>query len=63
MTTYHIIKASRIYEGKPYKGSSSLYKELTYTDLAITRSVVNSLNKINPVGWEIYNNHTGEIIE
>lgn len=57
--TYHIIKSSRLYEGKPYCGASSDHKPAGADDLDDAISLAERMLRNNPVGWDIYNSENG----
>ena len=51
---FHLFKASRVYEGRPYCGPTSNGKPAQYkTRLAAVRAANRFLKK-NPVGWSVY---------
>ena len=60
---YHIIKESRVYNGKCYCGASSNNTPLEFETLIDAKQTIINLLKINPVGWVIYNSTTLKLIE
>jgi len=57
---YHIIKASRSYEGRPYQGPASDYLPAQAETMFGAERVVDHLMKVNPVGWIIIDTKTGD---
>ena len=60
---YHIVKQSRAWSGRGYKGPSSNYETQEYNDVDTARGVIKYILSIqNPVGWDIIDSTTGEIV-
>ena len=59
---YHVIKASRIWQGHPYSGPSSRGKPAHADTLEGAFAWVSKLTKRNPVGWQIVDSESGEYI-
>ena len=53
-----IVKFSRKFDGHSYNGPScnlaDIARGITYTNIAEAKKACNSLQKINPVGWDVY---------
>lgn len=60
---YHLYKASRLYEGRPYCGPSSNSQPAEANSLNAARDLQQQLNKINPVGWRIRDTLTGQDVD
>lgn len=60
---YHIIKQTRVYTGRPYCGVTSNNVPAEYYNLSDAQQALVEFTKKNPVGWELYNAHTGELVE
>lgn len=60
---YHIIKASRSYDGNPYCGPSSDNLPAEADTLAEAIEWVERLTKRNPAGWVIVEIETGRKLE
>lgn len=60
---YHIIKASRAYDGYPYFGPSSDYEDSEADTLAEAIQWVDRLTLRNPVGWVVVEVETGRKLE
>lgn len=56
---YHIVKASRAYEGLPYCGPSSKNIPMEFVSLEVAKKWREDLHTFNPIGWEIYCAETG----
>ena len=54
MGKYHLFKETRLYEGLPYSGFTSDGHIMAFDTLEDARLAKILLNKINPVGWDIY---------
>jgi hypothetical protein len=59
---YHLFKQTHTYTGDPYCGytSDNLPAERETLEEAIRLAM--EFDKINPVGWNIYNANTGDIV-
>ena len=59
---YHIIKASRTYEGKGYEGISCQQAGVepgkTYDHMSDAVADMAKLSVVNPVGWTVYDCET-----
>lgn len=55
---YHIIKSSRTYQGKPYCGESSFNTPLECDIMYDAFAIVEFMDTVNPVGWDVYDSHT-----
>lgn len=56
-TPYHLFKSSRVYEGAPYEGPSlktTGYEKAACHNMQEAWELRKILNRVNPVGWEIY---------
>lgn len=60
---YHVIKKSRLYEGRGYCGASSRNIPMEFIELFMAEMAVEKLTERNPVGWDIYNANTGKLIK
>lgn len=60
---FHLCKQTRIYTGEPYCGYSSKNIPQEFISLYEAKEAQKELQKINPVGWNIYNAETGELVE
>jgi hypothetical protein len=59
---FHIEKQTRIYDGEPYCGPSSNYIPLAFASIEEAKRKISLLNEINPVGWNIWNSNTRELV-
>ena len=59
---FHIIKSTRLYYNRAYKGPSSNNHSLDFDTLDDAILATKLLNKINGVGWQIYDTTTGEFV-
>ena len=60
---YHLFKQTRIYEGRPYCGSTSDGFPAEWNTLSEARAAQRMFNERNPVGWNIYDADTGELVD
>ncbi len=60
---YHLCKKSRSYLGHPYRGPASDNVVAESMELPKARIWRDILTKRNPVGWDIYDSKTGEVLE
>jgi hypothetical protein len=60
---YHLYKQSRTYKGIPYCGLISRGVPAEYETLSEARYMRDKFHKRNPVGWDIYDGITKELIE
>jgi hypothetical protein len=51
---YHIVKASRQYQGTPYCGPTSDHRPATFDSLEEAEAAQARFQAINPVGWTIH---------
>ena len=67
MAKYHVEKQTRLYDGRGYDGfSCSLIDHLgclETNDLAEAKSWVQQLQSVNPVGWNIWDSETGDLVD
>jgi hypothetical protein len=59
---YHLYKQTRIYAGEPYSGPTSDEKPAEYKSLEEAIIAKKEFTERNPVGWNIYNGDTGELV-
>ncbi len=61
---YHLFKKSRTYNGHPYHGQlwRQAFEPAETNSLTFARAMVQILTMKNPVGWDIYDSDTGEIV-
>lgn len=57
---YHIYKATRLYEGRPYSGPANLGKPAQAEQLCEAVALVHKLSLTNPVGWRIHDTMTAQ---
>lgn len=57
---YHLYKATRLYEGRPYAGLANLCQPAEADTLCAALALRDLLMKRNPVGWRIWDTLTGE---
>lgn len=57
---YHLYKKSRIYNGHPYSGNGI---PAQYETLEEARNAQAELTARNPVGWDIYDGKTWQLID
>lgn len=60
---YHVIKATRLYYGYPYAGPSSDNENAEASTIEEAREWVAKLQERNPVGWNIWDSETEELVE
>jgi len=60
---YHLCKKSRVYNGVPYNGPTSNYKDASTPSLKEARIMARRFTVLNPVGWDIYDSKTNKIVE
>lgn len=63
MVMYHLFKQSREYTGIPYSGPNSRDQPAQYKTLKEAKKAQEHFNNINPVGWNIYNSETFELVD
>lgn len=59
---YHVIKASTEYNGQPYRGKTSFWQGLEYSDFKLAVDTVISLNNITHESWVVVNSVTKEVV-
>ena len=59
---YHIYKATRVYEGRPYEGASSGGQPAQADTIAQAQTMREQMLLLNPVGWRIHDTATGQDI-
>jgi hypothetical protein len=63
---YHVVKATRIYEGSGYSGYSAQQvgapQPVEEDSLEEAKKWLIRLEAFNPVGWNIYDSTTGECV-
>ena len=66
MTTYRIVKLSRLPAMRPYAGIScqqaGIVSGQTYATLDEAITDATKLNAVNPVGWQIVDVESGEVV-
>lgn len=62
MSKYHLCKKSRAYCGSPYNGPSSDYLPAETDSLNKAILLAKELTEKNPVGWDIYDATTKQIV-
>lgn len=62
MVTYHLCKQTRVYDGEPYRGPSSNYIPMSFDLFSEALDARDKLQNRNPVGWNIFNADTGELV-
>ena len=60
---YHLCKQTRIYDGHPYCGPTSNGMPAQYDTLEEAKKAQAEFNERNPVGWNIYDEDTGKLID
>ena len=62
---YHLFKQSRNYAGRPYKGMTwqDAREPAETDDLEIARAMKTLMTDWNPVGWDIFDSKTGELVK
>lgn len=59
---FHLCKKSRCYGGRAYCGPTSNNVPAEYETLAEAKLAVEEFTKYNPVGWDIYDSETGQLV-
>jgi hypothetical protein len=59
---YHICKFGRVYSGHPYQGPTTCGLKAESDDYAHILQVADCMAHHNPVGWEVYDSETQEMI-
>lgn len=59
---YHIIKESRLYTRIPYCGATSGGHPAEAETMEAAVNMARDFMKRNPVGWNVYDSDTGELI-
>jgi hypothetical protein len=59
--TWHVIKASRSWNGSGYVGPSSNGNVLEFASETEAITAANATQIQNPVGWKVINADTGEV--
>jgi len=60
---YHLCKQSRVYNGHPYQGYTSNNIPAEYETFEEAKKARDVFNKSNPVGWNIYDSVSGELVD
>ena len=60
---FHLFKKSRVYDGTPYRGPTSNYSPAEYVTIEEALSAQKSFTERNPVGWDVYDAKTGELVD
>lgn len=60
---FHLCKATRLYDGRPYCGFTSQYKPAEFATLEEAKQALDIFQAFNPVGWSIWDADTGKIVE
>lgn len=60
---YHLYKQTRIYAGHPYWGPTSNGIPAQYETLEEAKQAQAEFNERNPVGWNIYDEETGRLVD
>lgn len=60
---YHIYKATRVYEGRPYSGPANQGQPAQAEMLCEAVALANKLSQTNPVGWRIWDTLTGQGVD
>lgn len=59
---FHLFKQTRAYNGEPYCGPTSDYTPASYKTIEAAKIAKLLFQERNPVGWNIFNAETGEIV-
>ena len=66
MMAYHLFKKSRVYSGRAYEGQTcdraGVPSPAEFERLTDAMQAKEKMDKLNPVGFDIYNSTTGEKI-
>ena len=60
---YHLCKQSGPYSGHPYCGPTSDGFKAEFKKLSEARTAQRMFTERNPVGWNIYDGETGELVD
>jgi hypothetical protein len=60
---FHIYKATRLYEGRPYAGPANQGAPAQADLLCEALALVHTLSQTNPVGWRIHDTLTGKDVD
>lgn len=60
---FHLSKRTRIYDGEPYCGYTSDGVPAEYHTIEEARTARDKFQEFNPVGWNIYDAKTRELVE
>lgn len=60
---FHVFKQHRLYTGFPYCGPTSNFEVAEYDTLEKAKEARDKFQKENPIGWNIFNAETGELVE
>lgn len=60
---FHLFKQSRVYNGRPYCGPTSRGKPAEYATLDEAKKAKKEFTIRNPVGWDIFDAESGELIQ
>jgi hypothetical protein len=63
MMRYHIYKATRLYEGRPYAGPANQGVPAQADVLCDAIALAHKLSQTNPVGWRIWDTLTGHDVD
>lgn len=63
LTKFHIFKATREYAGFPYNGHTSDGMNAECDTIEEARIMRDKLQARNPIGWDIYDAETKELVE
>lgn len=59
---FHVVKQSRMYDGKPYCGNTSDSIPASYEKLSDAEAAVKKFTMKNPVGWNVYDADTKQLV-
>lgn len=60
MMRYHLYKATRLYQGRPYQGPANHGQPAEADTIEAARTLQEQLMLANPVGWRIRDTETAQ---
>ena len=60
---FHVFKQTRLYSGAPYQGPTSNGFPAEYKTLKEAKIAAENFQQRNPVGWNIFDSETGNLID
>ncbi len=60
---YHLCKQSRLYGGQPYCGPTTENMPMAFKHLVVAQEAARLMQERNPVGWNIFDSETQELVQ